>query len=101
MKTRSFYKIILILLLSVIITGLFYTILFGAISYGVEVIDYKSMFQDLWDRSFGTVQILSFVSSLMLVDIFKGDIKWYFYQIILFLGFKKDFRNKMIKFLWQ
>lgn len=101
MRTRTFYKIILILLLSVILTTLFYTILFGAISYGVDVINYKELFQELWNRSFGTVQVISFVSSLMIIDIFKDDIKWYFYQIILHLGFKKDFRNKMIKFLWQ
>ena len=83
------------------ITVLFYTILFGAISYGVDVIDYKSLFQEIWDKSFGTIQLISFVSSLLLIDVFKDDIKWYFYQIILFLKLNKNIKNKIIRFLWQ
>lgn len=101
MKARTFFEIVLITLLSFIITAIFYAILFGMVSYGVETIDYKSIFQDLWDRSFPTTQVMSFIGSTIVVDAFKDDIKWYFYQVILYLGFKKDFRNKMIKFLWQ
>lgn len=101
MKKRTFFKIVLITSLSFIITAFFYIMLFGMVSYGIEEIDYKSIFQDLWDRSYPTTQVMSFIGSAIVVDAFKDDIKWYFYQVILYLGFKKDFRNKMIKFLWQ